>query len=128
MTHPQIVSYKQYMDNAQSIYSRLKGADNSQLWAIAQEVASTYKKYEKLKEKNKEKKIKDKSIVDLTDKEALRTNVLEHLFIESGKGNAQASDKLAKLAGLGEETQDVIIEIVNYDPPKKVRKKSTLKK
>lgn len=116
------------MDDAQSIYSRLKGADNSQLWAIAQEVASTYKKYEKLKEKSKEKKIKDRSIVDLTDKEALRTNVLEHLFIESGKGNAQASDKLAKLAGLGEETQDIIIEIVNYDPPKKVRKKSTLNK
>tara|TARA_R100001509_G_scaffold134239_1_gene87802 strand:- start:29 stop:379 length:351 start_codon:yes stop_codon:yes gene_type:complete len=111
------------MDDAQSIYSRLKGADNSQLWAIAQEVASTYKKYEKLKEKNKEKKTSNKSIVDLTDKEGLRTSVLEHLFTESSKGNAQASDKLANLAGLKEATQDIIIEIVNYNPPKKVRKK-----
>ena len=115
------------MESAQSLFSRLKSADNSQLWAIAQEVASTYKKYEKLKEKNKEKKSKDKSIVDLTDKEGLRTSVLEHLFIESGKGNAQASDKLARLAGLGEETQDIIIEVVNYDPPKKARKRSTTK-
>ena len=65
--------------------------------------------------------------VDLKDKEGLRTTVLEHLFAESAKGNAQASDKLARLAGLGEETQDIIIEIVDYKP-KKGKKKLTGKK
>jgi hypothetical protein len=40
------------------------------------------------------------------------------IYAESSKGNAQASDKLARLAGLGEETQDIIIEVVNYKPQK----------
>ena len=52
--------------------------------------------------------------LDLEDKEGLRKAVLEHLFTESERGNAQASAKLAKLAGLGEEEQDIIIEVVQY--------------
>ena len=63
----------------------------------------------------------------LEDKEGLRKAVLEHLFTESERGNAQASDKLAKLAGLGETEQDIIIEVVQY-APKRGRKKSAQKK
>jgi hypothetical protein len=40
--------------------------------------------------------------------------VLQHLFQESEKGNAQASDKLARLAGLSESAQDIVIEVVSY--------------
>ena len=60
--------------------------------------------------------------MDLEDKEGLRKAVLEHLFTESERGNAQASDKLAKLAGLGEEKQDIIIEVVQYKKTPKVSK------
>jgi hypothetical protein len=122
------------METTQSVFSRLKSADNKQLWAFAQELVAANKKVERLEKVKtpKEKPITKPAIIDLEDKEGLRQKVLEHLFVESGKGNAQASDKLARLAGLGEETQDIIIEIVNYDDvkksPKKVRKKSTTKK
>jgi hypothetical protein len=118
------------METTQSIFSRLQSADNKVLWAFAQELYAANKKVTKLESaKNKESKAKKESIIDLNDKEGLRTTVLEHLFAESAKGNAQASDKLARLAGLGEETQDIIIEVVNYNPKKvTARKKSTQKK
>lgn len=107
------------MDTAQSIYARLKEGDNKKLWAFAQELHAANNKLEKISKKLKQK---DKAI-NLDDKESLRQSVLEHLYAESSKGNAQASDKLARLAGLGEETQDIIIEVVNYKP-QKARKKS----
>lgn len=110
------------METTQAIYSRLQSADNKQLWAFAQELNSANKRADKAEAKAK--KATKQSNIDLNNKENLRQSVLEHLYAESSKGNAQASDKLARLAGLGEETQDIIIEIVNYDPPKKVRKKS----
>ena len=112
------------MDTAQSIYSRLKSADNKVLWAFAQELYTANNRLEKTSKQLKERKKK----IDLNDKEGLRNTVLEHLFAESAKGNAQASDKLARLAGLGEQEQDFIIEIVNYASIKKGRKKSTQKK
>jgi hypothetical protein len=39
---------------------------------------------------------------------------LQHLYQESSKGNAQASDKLAKIAGLSESSQDITIEIISF--------------
>tara|TARA_X000001382_G_scaffold120969_2_gene102912 strand:+ start:936 stop:1229 length:294 start_codon:yes stop_codon:yes gene_type:complete len=88
----------------QEIYDELKQADNSKLWSIASELNSLRKK---------DKKIKDNT-VDLEDKVTLRKNVLNHLYTESSRGNAQASDKLAKLAGLSESTADIIIESVDF--------------
>lgn len=106
------------MNDTQSIYDSLKQADNKQLWVIAKELAESRKKNLKPKE--------DSIAIDLDDKEGLRQRVMEHLFAESKKGNAQASDKLARIAGLGETEQDIVIEIVNYNPPKKkaVRRKA----
>jgi hypothetical protein len=85
--------------------------DNKKLWALSQEFESLYRKLSKAQDKVKEV---SESGLDLDDKEGLRKAVLEHLFTESERGNAQASDKLAKLAGLGEEKQDIIIEVVQY--------------
>ena len=114
---------------SQEIYARLQESadDNKKLWALSQEFGSLYRKLDKAEE---QVKIATTSAVDLDDKDGLRKAVLEHLFTESERGNAQASDKLARLAGLGEEKQDIIIEVVNYNPPeKKGRKpKSTTKK
>ena len=39
---------------------------------------------------------------------------MSHLYTESGNGNAQASAQLAKIARLGEESQDIIIEVVDF--------------
>jgi len=98
---------------SQEIFARLQEADgdNKKLWALSQEFESLYRKLSKAQDKVKEV---SESGPDLDDKEGLRKAVLEHLFTESERGNAQASDKLAKLAGLGEEKQDIIIEVVQY--------------
>lgn len=109
------------MDTPQQIYSKLQSADSKQLWAFAQEMNSVTKKLASTEKKLQKAQSRD---VDLENKEELRKSVMEHLFAESAKGNAQASDKLTRIAGLGEATQDIIIEVVNYAPPKKVRKKS----
>ena len=103
-----------YMESQQSIYAHLQNiaTDNKKLCSYSGKLSQLYKSELKLKEQSK------KSAIDLDNKEALRQSVLEHLYAESSKGNAQASDKLARLAGLGEETQDIIIEVVNYKPQK----------
>jgi predicted nucleic acid-binding Zn-ribbon protein len=113
--------HRTQMDTPQQIYSKLQSADSKQLWAFAQEMNSVTKKLASTEKKLQKAQSRD---VDLENKEELRRSVMEHLFAESAKGNAQASDKLTKIAGLGEATQDIIIEVVNYAPPKKVRKKS----
>ena len=117
---------------SQEIYARLQesSGDNKKLWALSQEFEALYRKLSKAEEEAKTAN----TTLDLEDKEGLRKAVLEHLFTESERGNAQASDKLAKLAGLGETEQDIIIEVVNYKPPvkrskaSKGRKKSAQKK
>lgn len=107
---------------SQEIFARLQEADgdNKKLWALSQEFESLYRKLSKAQDKVKEA---SESSLDLEDKEGLRKAVLEHLFTESERGNAQASDKLAKLAGLGEEKQDIIIEVVQYKKTPKVSRK-----
>ena len=111
------------MQPAQEIFDELKSADNKKFWAFAQELHNANRRLAKLKDK-----LKSVDGIDFSNKEKLKTLVLEHLLKESAKGNAQASDKLAKLAGLSETEQDIIIEIVNYNPPKKEKRKSTQKK
>jgi len=111
---------------SQEIYARLQesSGDNKKLWALSQEFEALYRKLSKAQE---EAKVATAS-VNLEDKEGLRKAVLEHLFTESERGNAQASDKLAKLAGLGETEQDIIIEVVQYAPKKGRKPKSAQKK
>lgn len=104
---------------SQEIYARLQesSGDNKKLWALSQEFEALYRKLSKAEE---QVKAVTTSAIDLEDKDGLRKAVLEHLFTESERGNAQASDKLAKLAGLGEEKQDIIIEVVNYSDSKAI--------
>ena len=111
---------------SQEIYARLQesSGDNKKLWALSQEFESLYRKLSKAEEEAKTAN----TTLDLEDKEGLRKAVLEHLFTESERGNAQASDKLAKLAGLGETEQDIIIEVVQYAPKKGRKPKSAQKK
>ena len=101
------------METSNEVYAKLQNADNKQLWAIAKEIVSNRKKLSKL-ETEMTKVVS--SNVDVNDKAQVRQIVLQHLLKESDKGNAQASDKLAKWAGIEEEKQDIIIEVVNYNP------------
>jgi len=90
--------------SAQELYDELQSASNSRMWALAKE-------FYKLRKDNIER---ETTGVNLEDKVRLRQDVLEHLYTESSRGNAQASDKLAKLAGLSEDTADIIIEAVDF--------------
>ena len=44
----------------------------------------------------------------------MRQIVFEHLLAESGRGNAQASDKLGKYLGLEQEKQNIIIQVIDF--------------
>lgn len=122
----------------QEIFDKFKTLDNSGRWSFCGELAKVYKDYntakeyiERDKQQTKQKKGLDLSPDLLEDKDALRTHVLQHLFQESEKGNAQASDKLAKIAGLSEASQDITIEIISFkdlNRQKPGRKKQTNKK
>jgi len=102
----------------QEIYDKIKGADNKELFAFCGEIASTYRKLKKAEKKEREQQENKQGALNpsalLEDKDALRVRVLEHLFNESERGNAQASDKLAKLAGLGAEEQDIIVQVIDW--------------
>lgn len=101
----------------QEIYDKIKGSNNKELFAFCGEVATLYRKLKKA-EKERKQVENNKGALNpsalLEDKEALRARVLEHLFNESERGNAQASDKLAKLAGLGAEEQDIIVQVIDW--------------
>ena len=113
------ILYISHMKSAQAVYDKIQScSDNKSLFAFAGEISRTYRERDKLKKQTTTKpKAKEEFKPDgnlLEDKDALRARVLQHLFQESEKGNAQASDKLAKLAGLGDSVQDITIEIVDY--------------
>lgn len=91
--------------SSQTIYTELKNADNKQMWAFAQEINNFRRKAEKIKDIDK---------IDFTDTDSIRQSVFEHLFTESSKGNAQASDKLGKYLGLEEGKQQLFIELVDF--------------
>jgi len=117
------------MKTKQQIFDEIKSADNKQLFALCGEYANQYRKAKKEREE-KEKLIESNkggsNLANLMDdKDALRVHVLQHLFQESEKGNAQASDKLARLAGLSESAQDIVIEVVSYSEASTIKSKST---
>ena len=92
--------------------NEIKSSDNKQLWSLANTYANIHKRLQTYIDREKDKTKKSEG-VDLSqilqDKDLLRTRILEHLFEESSKGNAQASAKLGQLANLGEDSQDITI-------------------
>lgn len=118
-----------YRMNQKQIYDKIKSLDNSALWSFCAEIAKLYKQIREYIERERENKNNIEKGPDfpddlLDDKEALRTHVMRHLFTESEKGNAQASDKLTKIAGLDKESRDIVIEIISFKDVKPTRKKT----
>ena len=100
------MSYK----TAKELYDAIKSCeDNKQLYAICNNILDTLKKH-KPKKNNGSLNLD----IDLEDKSLTRTHVLQHLFQQSSDGNATASNYLAKLAGLTEETASLTIELVRF--------------
>jgi hypothetical protein len=93
---------------AQEIFEDLKGADNKKLWAYAQQL------FEFERKAKKKSDALDLSEVDFEDTASMRQIVFQHLLAESGRGNAQASDKLGKYLGLEQKAQDIIIQVVDF--------------
>tara|TARA_R100001509_G_scaffold54835_1_gene30111 strand:+ start:84 stop:470 length:387 start_codon:yes stop_codon:yes gene_type:complete len=93
--------------SAKDIYETIKEGDNKKNWAISQELAEFRRKAAKQTNRSSVD-------IDFSDRKALQTEVMSHLYTESGNGNAQASAQLAKIARLGEESQDIIIEVVDF--------------
>mgnify|MGYP001395722472 FL=1 len=108
------------MKTQQEIYNEIKAADNKRLWSLSKEISDTYKQLDKIKEQREREQTnqKEKGGLHLSeviqDKELLRTHVLEHLFKESSKGNAQASHRLTELVGLRLEEELPTIEVISY--------------
>jgi hypothetical protein len=110
------------IQDKQSMYNAIQAAngDSKDLWAIVQDIHKQHKDRIKTKinelniliQKEKEKGSNFKQLLD--DKEELRARVLEDLFIGSQSGNSQASDRLAKLAGLDVASSDITIEVTDY--------------
>ena len=90
--------------SSQTIYADLKSGDNKKLWAYAQELAEFRRKADKVKDVN----------IDFTDKESVQQQVMEHLLQQTANGNAASAKELARLLGLGEATQDIVIETVDF--------------
>jgi hypothetical protein len=113
-------SRKKNMKTQQEIYNQIKSADNKKLWSLSKEISDTYKQLNKIKEEREREQTKQKekggSLLSqvINDKELLRTHVLEHLFKESSKGNAQASHRLTELVGLKLEEELPTIEVISY--------------
>jgi len=91
--------------SSQTIYSEMKNADNKQLWAFAQELSELRRK--------KENEI-DTSSIDWNDKNAIKQFLAESFKRQMDNGNAAAGKELSRIFGVTEESQDIIIEPVDF--------------
>ena len=88
----------------QEIYNDMQSGDNKKLWSYAKELIEFRRKKEKIKDVN----------VDFSDKEVVKQQVMEYLLQQTASGNAASAKELARLLGLDEATQDIVIETVDF--------------
>ena len=88
----------------QEIYNDMQSGDNKKLWSYAKELSEFRRKKDKVKDVN----------VDFSDKEVVKQQVMEYLLQQTASGNAASAKELARLLGLDEATQDIVIETVDF--------------
>jgi hypothetical protein len=88
----------------QEIYNDMQSGDNKKLWSYAKELVEFRRKKDKIKDVN----------VDFSDKEVVKQQVMEYLLQQTASGNAASAKELARLLGLDEATQDIVIETVDF--------------
>ena len=91
--------------SADTIYSDLKNGDNKQLWAYAKELSEF---------RRKNKSLSDTSSIDWNDKSSVKLYISEALKRQLDNGSAAAARELISVEGIKEDTQDLIIEPVNF--------------
>tara|TARA_R100000329_G_scaffold139444_1_gene121354 strand:- start:1214 stop:1516 length:303 start_codon:yes stop_codon:yes gene_type:complete len=91
--------------STQTIFTDLQSGDNKKLWAYAQEL-NTFRR--------KEKEVANSSTIDFNDKSAVKQYISEALLRQMDNGNAASAKELARILGVNEETQDLILEPVNF--------------
>tara|TARA_R110002012_G_scaffold184024_2_gene350575 strand:- start:95 stop:397 length:303 start_codon:yes stop_codon:yes gene_type:complete len=91
--------------SAETIYSDLKSEDNKKLWAYAKELAEFRRKADMVMEG---------SSIDWNDKSSVKLYISEALKRQMDNGSAAAARELVHVEGIKEDTQDLIIEPVNF--------------
>ena len=91
--------------SAQEIFDQIKKADNKINWSIASELA------EFRSSAKKNVKIDD---VDFSDKKAVEQDLYSELRKAYKTGNVAGAKELARLLNIGEATQDIIIQVVDF--------------
>ena len=91
--------------SSQTIYTELKNADNKQLWAFAQEMDSY---------RRKTTEEKPKGSIDFSDKKAVEQDLYEELRKAYKSGNVAGAKEIARLLNIGEASQDIIIEVIDF--------------
>jgi hypothetical protein len=91
--------------SAQEIFDQIKKADNKINWSIASELAEFRRRAKK------NVKIDD---VDFSDKKAVEQDLYSELRKAYKTGNVAGAKELARLLNIGEATQDIIIQVVDF--------------
>ena len=82
----------------------MQSGDNKKLWSYAKELVEFRRNKDKIKD----------VIVAFSDKEVVKQQVMEYLLQQTASGNAASAKELARLLGLDEATQDIVIETVDF--------------
>lgn len=91
--------------SAQEIFDQIKKADNKINWSIASELAEFRRRAKK------NVKIDD---VDFSDKKAVEQDLYSELRKAYKTGNVAGAKELARLLNIGEKTQDIIIQPIDF--------------
>tara|TARA_X000001382_G_scaffold22695_1_gene13795 strand:+ start:8012 stop:8407 length:396 start_codon:yes stop_codon:yes gene_type:complete len=91
--------------SAQDIFNKIKEGDNKVNWAIASELAEF---------RRKAKKMVQPGEVDFSDKKAVEQDLYEELRKAYKSGNVAGAKELARLLNIGEASQDIIIQPIDF--------------
>ena len=91
--------------SAQEIFDQIKKADNKINWSIASELAEF---------RRRAKKNINVDDIDFSDKKAVEQDLYRELRKAYMSGNVAGGKEIARLLNIGEKTQDIIIQPIDF--------------
>ena len=91
--------------SAQEIFDQIKKADNKINWSIASELAEF---------RRRAKKNISVDDIDFSDKKAVEQDLYQELRKAYKAGNVAGGKEIARLLNIGEKTQDIIIQPIDF--------------
>ena len=91
--------------SAQEIFDQIKKADNKINWSIASELAEF---------RRRAKKNISVDDIDFSDKKAVEQDLYRELRKAYMSGNVAGGKEIARLLNIGEKTQDIIIQPIDF--------------